>query len=422
MRVIVCGAGIAGLALAQRLAAHGVEVTVVEQAPGPRRGGYMIDFFGPGYDAAEAMGLLPRLRELGYDVEELAYRTGSGRRSAGLRYARFAQAAGGRVISVLRPDLERVLREHLPGSVERRYGSTPAALENRADGVTVTLDDGRSLTADLLVGCDGIHSAVRALAFGPESDHVRPLGFHTAAFTFTDPTAYAEVGSRFCMTDTRHRAMGFYGLRDGRVAVFAVHPAGDAALPGDPRAALRTEYGGLGWIVPRALAACPPPEQVYYDQVAQVVMPSWSRGRVALLGDAGYAVSLLAGQGAALAVAGAYVLAEQLARTPSVEAALRAYEQALRPVVEERQETARTGARWFVPTTRAQQWLRRAALGAARLPLADRLVGAALVGKRSAVVTELAGGAAVRPGTAVPSRRSPGPGSPARGPVPPSSR
>jgi 2-polyprenyl-6-methoxyphenol hydroxylase-like FAD-dependent oxidoreductase len=224
------------------------------------------------------------------------------------------------------------------------------------------------------------------------------------------------------MTDTRHRAMGFYGLRDGRVAVFAVHPAGDAAVPGDPRAALRTEYGELGWIVPRALAACPPPEQVYYDQVAQVVMPSWSRGRVALLGDAGYAVSLLAGQGAALAVTGAYVLAEQLARTPSVEAALHAYEQTLRPVVEEKQETARNGARWFVPTTRAQLWLRRVALGAAGLPLADRLVGAALVGKPSAVVTELAGRAKVRPRTAGPCRRSPGPGSPAPGPVPPSSR
>jgi 2-polyprenyl-6-methoxyphenol hydroxylase-like FAD-dependent oxidoreductase len=99
--------------------------------------------------------------------------------------------------------------------------------------------------------------------------------------------------------------MGFYGLRGRRVAAFAVHSVPTSTLPSDTRDALRHEYAGLGWIVPRALAACPASEQVYYDQVAQVVMPSWSRARVALVGDAAYPVSLLAGQGAALAIAGA---------------------------------------------------------------------------------------------------------------------
>ncbi|GAB1692867.1 FAD-dependent monooxygenase [Krasilnikovia sp. M28-CT-15] len=390
MRVIICGAGIAGLALAQRLDAQGAAVTVLEKAPGPRAGGYMIDFFGPGYDAAEAMGVLPRILELGYHIDDLAYRDDAGRRRATLRFARFAKAAGGRVISVMRPDLERALRESLPDRVDLRYGNTLTAVDNHADGVTVTLHDGSRLDADLLVGCDGIHSTVRALAFGPESDYLRYLGFHTAAFTFTDPVARDAVGDRVGMTDSLHRAMGFYGLRDGRVAVFAVHPAPDPALPGDPRAALRREYRDLGWIAPRALAACPPPEQVYYDQVAQVVMPAWTRGRTTLLGDAAYAVSLLAGQGAALAVAGAYVLGEHLDRAASVEAALAGYEQALRPVVLDKQETARKGVRWFVPTTRTQLRLRHAALAAARLPIADRLVATALIGKPTAIIADLA--------------------------------
>lgn len=391
MRVIICGAGIAGLALAQRLAAQGAEVTVLEKAPGPRAGGYMIDFFGPGYDAAEAMGVLPRILELGYHVEEVAYCDESGRRRAGLHYDRFAKAAGGRVISVMRPDLERALREHVPARVDLRYGSTITAVDNRADGVRVTLDDGTDLAADLLVGCDGIHSAVRTLVFGPESEYLRYLGFHTVAFSFSDPAAHAEVGGRFCMTDSLHRAMGFYGLRDGRVAVFAVHPAADPALPGDVRAALRREYGGLGWIAPRALAACPPAEQLYYDQVAQVVMPSWSQGRVTLLGDAAYAVSLLAGQGAALAIAGAYVLGEHLARAASIDTALAGYEQMLRPVVLDKQETARKGVRWFVPSTRSQLWLRCAAFAVARLPVADRLLAAVLVGKPTTIIADLAG-------------------------------
>lgn len=388
MNVIICGAGIAGLALAQRLDAHGAHVTVLEKAPGPRAGGYMIDFFGPGYDAAEAMGVLPRILQLGYHVEELAYCDASGRRRAGLRFDRLAAAAGGRVISVMRPDLERALREHVPSRVEVRYGATITAVDNRPDGVTVTLHDGSTATADLLVGCDGVHSIVRALAFGPEPAYLRYLGFHTAAFSFDDPVAHEQIGGRFCMTDTTHRAMGFYGLRDGRVAVFAVHPAADPALPADPRAALRRGYRDLGWIVPRALAACPPPDQVYYDQVAQVVMPGWSRDRVALLGDAGYAVSLLAGQGAALAIAGAYVLGEQLARAASTEVALGGYEQALRPIVEDRQKTARSTARWFVPATRWQLRLRHAAVALTGLPFADRIAAAALIGKPAALIAD----------------------------------
>lgn len=390
MKVVICGAGIAGLALAQRLAGLNVKVTVLEKASGPRTSGYMIDFFGSGYDAAEAMGVLPRIVELGYNVEELAYCDDSGRGRARLRIGQFAKAAGGRVASIMRPDLERALREHLPPTVETRFATTITAVDNRSDGVMMRLSDGSTLTADLLVGCDGIHSTVRALVFGPEREFLRYLGFHTAAFSFTDPAVHAEVGGRFCMTDTPHRAMGFYGLRGGQVAVFAVHPSDEPSLPTDPRAALRHEYRNLGWITPRALAACPPSEQVYYDQVAQAVVPCWSRGRVTLVGDAAYAVSLLAGQGASLAIAGAYVLAEQLARSMSVETALAAYESALRPIVRNKQEAARRGVRWFVPATRTQLRLRHVALALARLPFTDRLVASALVGKPTALIANLA--------------------------------
>jgi 2-polyprenyl-6-methoxyphenol hydroxylase-like FAD-dependent oxidoreductase len=394
VKVVINGAGIAGLALAGQLATHGADITILEKAPRPRAGGYMIDFFGPGYDAAEAMGVLPRVLDLGYHIDEVVYCDEAGRRRAGLRFAQLTRATGGRVTSVLRPDLELALREHLPASVDLRYGTTVTSITNHPDGVDVCLDNAGTVTtvsADLLVGCDGVHSATRALAFGPEPQYLRYLGFHTAAFTFADPAAHAEIGGRFCMTDTVHRTMGFYGLRDGRVAVFAVHPAADPALPADPRAALRHAYSGLGWIAPRAMAACPPAQQIYYDQVAQVDMPSWTRGRVTLLGDAAYAVSLLAGQGAALAVAGAYVLAEHLAGNTSLDTALQAYERALRPVVQDKQLTARKTARWFVPSTTTGLHIRHIFMAAARLPVADRLVAAALIGKPTTVITDLTG-------------------------------
>jgi 2-polyprenyl-6-methoxyphenol hydroxylase-like FAD-dependent oxidoreductase len=106
MKVVICGARSAGLALAQCLDTHGIDVVLVDRAPGPRSQGYMIDFFGPGYDAAEAMGVLPRIKELGYRVEELTYRDETGRRRAEMHFAQFAEIVNGRLVSILRPDLE----------------------------------------------------------------------------------------------------------------------------------------------------------------------------------------------------------------------------------------------------------------------------------------------------------------------------
>ena len=389
MKVIVCGAGIAGLTLANRISALGGEVVLLERAPGPRSQGYMIDFFGTGYDAVEAMGLLPAIEAAGYQVDEASLLDEQGRRRAGVRYTQFARALNSRLLSIMRPDLERVLRENLSQAVDLRFGTTPAAVENHSDGVRVTLDDGTVLEADLLAGADGIHSTVRRLVFGPEREFLRYLGFHTAAFQFDAPAIHAAIGGRFCLTDTTGRQMGFYALRNGRVAAFAVHRTPDPALPHDLRAAVRDSYGGLGWVVPDALDRCPPSSEIYYDQVAQIELPEWSKGRVVLVGDAGYAVSLLAAQGASLGIAGAYLLAHQLSEAPSIEQAFADYERLWRPVAEEKQKTGRAGIRWFLPESPPQLRIRRAALRAARLPVINRYVAAMLAGKSTALITNL---------------------------------
>jgi 2-polyprenyl-6-methoxyphenol hydroxylase-like FAD-dependent oxidoreductase len=276
-----------------------------------------------------------------------------------------------------------------PTTIDLRFATSLSAVHNTTDGMRVTLRDGGTLDADLLVGADGIHSTVRRLVFGEEHRYLRYLGFHTAAFVFDDPLIHAELAGRFCLTDTIDRQMGLYGLRDGRVATFAVHRAPDPTLPPDPVAAIRREYHALGWIIPRAVNRCPPAAQVYYDQVAQIELPQWRRHRVVLLGDAAYAVSLLAGQGASLASAGAYILAEQLATAGSIETALNHYERLWRPVAEEKQQAARNGIRWFLPHSRAQLRARHILMGLAGLPGIDHYIARALAGKSTALVRQL---------------------------------
>jgi 2-polyprenyl-6-methoxyphenol hydroxylase-like FAD-dependent oxidoreductase len=386
MKVVICGAGIAGLTLANRISALGGDVTLLERAPGPRLQGYMIDFFGPGYDAAEAMGLLPAIGEVAYPVDEVSLVDEHGRRRAGVPYAQFAKAVHARLRSVMRPDLEQVLRSNLPEDVDLRFGATLVGVADHGDAVLVTLDDGAQIAADLLVGADGVHSNVRRIVFGAESEFLRYLGFHTAAFIFDSARIRAEIGNRFVLTDTVGRQMGFYVLRDGRVAAFAVHRTPDAALPDDVRTAVRDAYRPLGWLVPEALEKCPSSGEIYYDQVAQVEMPSWRKGRVALVGDACCAVSLLAGQGASLGVAGAYLLADQLHRAPTIDRALADYLRLWRPVAEEKQKTGRGAARWFLPESAVQLRIRRAALQLAWLPVINRFVGATLAGKPTALI------------------------------------
>jgi 2-polyprenyl-6-methoxyphenol hydroxylase-like FAD-dependent oxidoreductase len=384
MKAVVCGAGIAGLTIAGRLAVHGWDVTVVESARALRSSGYMIDFFGLGYDAAEVMGVLPRVLDLGYTVDEWMYVDRTGARRSGLSFKGFAQAVGGRVVSIMRPSLELALREMLCDSVDLRLGCSVEKVVHLDEGVRVSLTDGSVLDADLLVGADGIHSEVRRLVFGEEDQFFRFLGFHTAAYVFDDPAIAAEVGERFCLTDTVDHQMGLYVLHDRRIAAFTVHRTEDAARPADPAATLRHVYRDLGWVVPGALSSVPEPPELYYDQVAQVDVPVWTRGRVVLVGDACQAVSLLAGQGASLAVAGAYVLGELLAEcTPvpgSVEQALRGYEATWRPVVVEKQAVGRRGAQWFLPSSELQLWVRRLVMRAARSSALTPLVARAMTG------------------------------------------
>ncbi|RCK68424.1 FAD-dependent oxidoreductase [Desertihabitans brevis] len=378
MRVVVNGAGIAGLACALALSRLGWQVLVTEIAPAPRRGGYMIDFFGPGWEAAERLGALEALRRRGRLYQEARFVDEHGRTTGRLGFETVDELARGRFFSIMRPDIEESLRGCLPPDVDLRYGTTVSAVEPDGTGpVEVRLSDGSTVRADLVLAADGLHSALRTMLLGPESALVRELGFQTAAFVCTDEALATRLGARLQLSDVVDGQAWLFALDRRTVAAFVV-VADDGPVPADVRAMIRAELGRHGpdpaSLVDRV------PDDVWADTVAQVVAPRWRSGRVLLMGDAAHAVSLLAGQGASLAIAGADALARALEEHDDLEAALAAYETRWRAVVGPVQATARRFGSGFVPRTRRQLWIRRLVLHAARVPLVSRRLVGSLTG------------------------------------------
>jgi 2-polyprenyl-6-methoxyphenol hydroxylase-like FAD-dependent oxidoreductase len=394
MKTLIVGTGIAGLTLALCLRRAGHAVVLAEKAPRLRDEGYMIDFFGSGFDAAERLGLLPALARIHYPISELAFVDDNG----GLRFSLSYQSLRRRLFAdrhfnFMRGDLEHALFQALPGFTPIRYGTTIRRCNEFGSSVDVTFSDGSTQKFDLVVGADGVHSTVRRLVFADEHEAVRPLGYRTIAFVLDDAALNARVGDAFRMLSAPERQAAVYPLRGNRVATFFIHCTAETTSDFSLAAArdeLRRVYGGFGWIVPELIERCGESSDVYFDEVAQVVVPEWHRRRIVLLGDSCQCVSLLAGQGASMAMAAAYVLAEELASTEDVPAALARYQQRVRPSIEHKQAAGRNLARWFVPRGPVRLALRDLAMRLSmwrpvarvmrRQLAADSIVGAALPG------------------------------------------
>ncbi|NDU75949.1 FAD-dependent oxidoreductase [Actinomadura sp. DSM 109109] len=347
--VLISGASIGGPALAYWLRRYGFGVTVVEVAPGPRPGGQAVDVRGPALEVAERMGVLDRIRERRVEMRGMSMVDGNGDevyRSE--EYTITGGDLGGADVEILRDDLSVVLADAAGDGVEYLYGDSVAGLEQGEDGVRVIFQSGLIRTFDLVVGADGAHSTTRRLVFGPERDYLVHLGTYLSVWTAPNFLGLDrwQVFHQVPGSSWGGGAMSVRGNEEVRVYLGfeSERPIEyDHRDTAAQKKILAGALAGAGWVVPELLETMWDAPDFHFDSMAQVRMDSWSKGRVVLLGDAGYCGSPLSGQGTSMAIVGAYVLAGELkAAGGDHRAAFANYERELRGYVSANQELALT--------------------------------------------------------------------------------
>lgn len=382
--VLISGTGIAGPSLAYWLLRYGFEPTLIERAPAFRDSGYMIDVWGTGYDIVERYGLLETARQRGYVFDGLKFVNAENKEVAGIHGDVVGRALRGKFFSIPRGDLARTIYDCIADRVEALYDTSIRAFEQKPDAVEVELSNGEIRRFDLVIGADGLRSQVRELAFGADSQFEKYLGYVAASFIdngypHRDEATYVSFGRP-------GRQISRYAMRKDRSAFLLVFaekdwPAAAAHDVAAQKALLHETYANDGWEVSEVMSALDAANDLYFDAVSQIRMPSWTDGRVALVGDAAHSPSLLAGAGAAFAMLGAYVLAGELhSAGGDFSVAFPAYEQRLKPFMARQQHMAVGFAGAFTPKTRLGLLVRDGVVNLMNVPmlgvwLARRMLG-----------------------------------------------
>ncbi|MBF4605639.1 FAD-dependent monooxygenase [Curtobacterium sp. VKM Ac-2884] len=380
---VISGASIAGLSAAWWLRHVGWQVTVIERAPSFRDGGQNVDVRGVAREVLERMGLVDAVRarnttETGTVIVD---------RDGNVRSELPSDGPDGATaeLEVLRGDFARVILDDLPDGVSIVYGETIQDVDDQAGGrrATVTTDAGRVLDADLVVIAEGVRSRTRDRLFAAEGEvDERDLGvtmvFGTIPRTPSDDDRwrwYNAVGGRQV-----HLRPDPYGTTRAILAY-----AGGDDLVGRSRsealATLRTRYADAGWQTERVLDGFDGSDDVYLDELTQIRMPRWHRGRVCVIGDAAWCVTPMGGGGASLALTSGYVLAASVTADEDLDRALDAFDTWMRPLVDKIQGIPKGIVHFAYPQTR---------LGLAARGVADKVLLSALFRPLAARLTRVA--------------------------------
>jgi 2-polyprenyl-6-methoxyphenol hydroxylase-like FAD-dependent oxidoreductase len=360
--VLVSGASVAGPTLAYWLRRHGFTPTVVERTPALRAGlgGHAVDLFGPAVDVAERTGILPSVLAARTQTEQLVLER-PGRHPVKVDLSGLVAGISSRHVEIMRGELASILYEATRHDVEYRFGDSIRTLDQDADGVEVSFEHGRARRFDLVVGADGLHSGVRRLVFGEEAGYRHYLGGYLGVFTLPN---YRGLEGTMVGWNAPGKSAAMYPVRQtGQArALFLFRAAEELRYEQTDLEAqkrlLRQAFPEQVWELPRLLSELDGAPDFYFDSITQIRMPSWSSGRVTLVGDAGYSPGPAVGGGTALAVIGAYVLAGELRSSGGDHArAFRGYEQAMGELVRRSRSIGPTTMAALIPRTSRQVWL-----------------------------------------------------------------
>ncbi|WP_410673550.1 FAD-dependent monooxygenase [Amycolatopsis sp. cmx-4-68] len=353
MRILVSGAGVAGLSAGIDLARAGHEVEIVERANHLRVNGSPIDVRGAAVETARSMGILDAVHEHRITMtERTEFVDRSGATVAPLVRQEIDESPED--IEIPREDLMNILRQALPEQVDLRFEESVVTLADDGSRVAVTFASGREAAYDVVVGADGVHSAVRRLVFGPEKEFTEHLGMYVA---IGEAPGQAIPGNRTTeVLNLPGRMAGVARYRDKALALFEFRSEpldyDHHDLAAQKRILAEAFAGIEDWKVPELVEAAQDDPELYFDAIAQIHLPTWHRGRVVLIGDAAHCATSMAGRGTSLALLGAWTLTEELGRHgDDLEAAFSGYEQRRRPHAAAAQEFASVGADLVLPAT-----------------------------------------------------------------------
>lgn len=342
-KILISGAGIAGLMLAYWLKRYGFVPTLVERTPTLQTGGYKIDIRGVALDVIKHTGVYSAIVEATTDIQGAVVVDSSGKELTKMSGDLVGSRAEGD-LEIMRSDLCQILFKQVKeNNVECLFGDSIKNIAQSKNGVDVEFEKSEPRLFDLVIGADGLHSVVRKLVFGEESNFLREFGFYVSVFStpnffkldrseieYFEPKKYINVYS----TRGDLNAKAAFAFASSRLQF-------DFRDTKQQKKLLEEALQGCGWEVPRLLSVMRESPDFYFDLIAQVHMPHWSQGRAVLVGDAAYAPSPMSGQGTSVALVGAYVLACELAEAQgNYTKAFASYEKSLRKFVKKNQKLA----------------------------------------------------------------------------------
>lgn len=352
--VLIAGASFAGLTMAFWMRQLGYRVTLIDIAPGLKKGGTPVDIRGRTIDIVKRMGVFDAVRASSLAPRPTLFKTVDNATVATLA----PHAAGDDPLEagfeIERDALLDILFENIAGRVEVLFGTTITSLRDGAAAVDVALSNGTRRAFALVFGCDGNHSSVRKMHFGAEAQYSHFLGLYFA-IAIIDKLVVEKNTTHICSVPGNTVMLNSYENKTD--VVFCFHR--DDEVPYDyrdveqQRQIVDDQFRGMGWHVPALLDEVRQADNFYFDKMCQITMPAWTKGRVALAGDAAYCASPAAGMGGSLAIIGATALADALSHHQDDFArAYAEYGARLTPFVAEVQADAvNFGLSMFAPKT-----------------------------------------------------------------------